>query len=61
MIEALARAKGYKTGLFTSPHLVEFAERIRVNGEMIPRDAPDGRNPLSEKPCGRMGTVPHLL
>ena len=39
MIEALARAKGYKTGLFTSPHLVEFAERIRVNGEMIPRDA----------------------
>ncbi len=33
MIEALARAKGYKTGLFTSPHLVEFAERIRVNGE----------------------------
>lgn len=38
MIEALARAKGYKTGLFTSPHLVEFAERIRVNGEMIPRD-----------------------
>lgn len=38
MIEALARAKGYKTGLFTSPHLVEFAERIRVNGEMISRD-----------------------
>ncbi len=38
MIEALARAKGYKTGLFTSPHLVDFAERIRVNGEMIPND-----------------------
>ncbi len=35
MIETLARAKGYKTGLFTSPHLVDFAERIRVNGEMI--------------------------
>ena len=27
---------GYKTGLFTSPHLVDFRERIRVNGAMIP-------------------------
>ncbi|MCR4826069.1 MAG: bifunctional folylpolyglutamate synthase/dihydrofolate synthase [Bacteroidales bacterium] len=26
---------GYKTGLFTSPHLVDFRERIRINGEMI--------------------------
>lgn len=38
MVEALARAKGYQTGLFTSPHLVDFAERIRVNGEMIPQE-----------------------
>lgn len=36
MIEAIARESGLKTGLFTSPHLVDFAERIRVNGEMIP-------------------------
>ncbi len=35
-IESVARAAGYKTGLFTSPHLVEFNERIRVNGEHIP-------------------------
>ncbi len=34
--ESIARAAGYKTGLFTSPHLVSFNERIRVNGEMIP-------------------------
>ena len=27
---------GYKTGLFTSPHLVDFRERIRINGAMIP-------------------------
>ena len=27
---------GYKTGLFTSPHLVDFRERIRINGTMIP-------------------------
>lgn len=39
MIEALARAQGYVTGLFTSPHLVEFSERIRVNGRMIPPEA----------------------
>ena len=34
--ESVARAAGYKTGLFTSPHLVEFNERIRVNGQNIP-------------------------
>ena len=39
MIEALARAQGYVTGLFTSPHLVDFSERIRVNGNMITPDA----------------------
>ena len=33
--ESIARAAGYRTGLFTSPHLVSFNERIRVNGEMI--------------------------
>ncbi|MGZ5503994.1 MAG: bifunctional folylpolyglutamate synthase/dihydrofolate synthase, partial [Chthoniobacterales bacterium] len=32
------RAQGYRTGLFTSPHLVTFRERIRVNGEMISED-----------------------
>jgi dihydrofolate synthase/folylpolyglutamate synthase len=35
MIDAVCRAAGYRTGLFTSPHLVTFRERIRVNGEMI--------------------------
>ncbi|MGN0821770.1 MAG: bifunctional folylpolyglutamate synthase/dihydrofolate synthase [Akkermansia sp.] len=37
--ESVARTAGYRTGLFTSPHLVRFNERIRVNGEMIPDDA----------------------
>lgn len=36
--ESVARAAGYSTGLFTSPHLVEFNERIRVNGQMIPAE-----------------------
>jgi len=35
MIDAICRAQGYRTGLFISPHLVTYRERIRVNGEMI--------------------------
>ena len=35
MAESILRASGKRTGLFTSPHLVTFRERIRVNGEMI--------------------------
>jgi dihydrofolate synthase/folylpolyglutamate synthase len=35
MIDSISRAAGYRTGLFTSPHLVTYRERIRVNGEMI--------------------------
>ena len=36
MIASILQEAGYKTGLFTSPHLKDFRERIRVNGEMIP-------------------------
>lgn len=39
MIDSLARSCGVKSGLFTSPHLIEFRERIRVNGEMISEQA----------------------
>jgi len=39
MIDSICRAQGYHSGLFISPHLVTFRERIRVNGEMIPEDA----------------------
>ena len=34
-IAAILQAQGYKVGLFTSPHLVDFRERIRVNGECV--------------------------
>ena len=34
-IAAVLQTAGYKVGLFTSPHLVDFRERIRVNGEMM--------------------------
>jgi dihydrofolate synthase/folylpolyglutamate synthase len=42
MIDSICHAQGYRTGLFTSPHLVTFRERIRVNGEMISEDAVAG-------------------
>jgi dihydrofolate synthase/folylpolyglutamate synthase len=35
MIEAIARAAGLRTGLYTSPHLCRFAERIRVDGQPL--------------------------
>lgn len=36
MLAAILQSAGYKTGLYTSPHLKDFRERIRLNGEMIP-------------------------
>jgi dihydrofolate synthase/folylpolyglutamate synthase len=38
MIDSICRARGYRAGLFTSPHLVTFRERIRINGEMISQE-----------------------
>jgi len=37
-LAAIFQEHGYKTGLYTSPHLIDFRERIRINGEMIPKD-----------------------
>src|ERR1022692_4245608 len=36
MLAAILQRSGYKTGLYTSPHLYDFRERIRVNGQMVP-------------------------
>jgi dihydrofolate synthase/folylpolyglutamate synthase len=38
-LAAAFQRAGYKTGLYTSPHLVDFRERIRINGEMISKNA----------------------
>ncbi|TKB96780.1 bifunctional folylpolyglutamate synthase/dihydrofolate synthase [Pedobacter cryophilus] len=35
MLAAILQKAGYKTGLYTSPHLKDFRERIKINGEMI--------------------------
>jgi dihydrofolate synthase/folylpolyglutamate synthase len=39
MVESMARASGLRTGLYTSPHLSRFAERIRIDGDPIDDDA----------------------
>ncbi len=39
MLAAILQSQGYKTGLYTSPHLVDFRERIRIDGKMIDKDA----------------------
>jgi dihydrofolate synthase/folylpolyglutamate synthase len=36
MLESIYRHARYKTGLFTSPHLISFAERIQINRQLIP-------------------------
>lgn len=38
LIASVLQEAGYKTGLYTSPHLKDFRERIRINGAMIPED-----------------------
>ncbi len=37
MLESILRTSGYRTGLYTSPHLVDFRERIQVGGRKIPK------------------------
>ena len=38
MLAAIMQQCGYKTGLYTSPHLTDFRERIKINGKMIPKN-----------------------
>lgn len=38
MLASILQEAGYRVGLFTSPHLEDFRERIRINGEMITED-----------------------
>src|SRR5690349_4513911 len=36
-IASILQSRGFKTGLYTSPHLKDFRERIKINGKMIPK------------------------
>lgn len=37
MLSEILQKSGYTTGLFTSPFIIEFCDRISINGEMIPK------------------------
>ena len=39
MLSSVLQEAGYKVGLYTSPHLVDFRERVRINGEMISKES----------------------
>src|SRR3954447_3917590 len=39
MIEAILRSAGYRTGCYTSPHLLRYNERVRINGDEVSDDA----------------------
>ena len=39
MLASVLQHQGYKTGLFTSPHLISLRERMRVNGKLIPKSS----------------------
>lgn len=56
-LASVLQAAGFKVGLFTSPHLLDFRERIRIDGNMIPREEVTGfvercreRDALAAKP-----------
>ncbi|MEZ4804239.1 MAG: hypothetical protein R2852_01785 [Bacteroidia bacterium] len=38
MLASILQANGYKTGLYTSPHLKDFRERIKIDGNMVSED-----------------------
>jgi dihydrofolate synthase/folylpolyglutamate synthase len=53
MIDSCCRAAGLRSGLFTSPHLVTFRERIQLNGEMISEaDVAEGLMRIRELAAG---------
>ena len=39
LLSSFYQEMGMKVGLYTSPHLIDFRERIKINGEMIPKEA----------------------
>ena len=38
MLASIFQEAGYQTGIYTSPHLIDFRERIKINGELIPKE-----------------------
>ena len=58
MIDSIARACGRRTGLFTSPHLIDFRERVKVSGREIPEENCAAMLTALRGICGNMETHP---
>ncbi|BCX48973.1 bifunctional folylpolyglutamate synthase/dihydrofolate synthase [Haloferula helveola] len=58
MIDSVARAAGIRSGLFTSPHLIDFRERIRVSGVEIPEEECAELLTQLRELCGRLDPHP---
>ena len=58
MIDSIARSCGRRTGLFTSPHLIDYRERIKVSGREIPEDECAAMLTTLREICGRLETHP---
>ncbi|MGC9490337.1 MAG: bifunctional folylpolyglutamate synthase/dihydrofolate synthase [Thermovirgaceae bacterium] len=58
LIESVLRHAGYRTALYTSPHLTHFGERLRVNGEILGPDAWNHAIDLLEPVLRRTGEAP---
>ena len=58
LLDSVLRAAGYRVGLFTSPHLQDERERIKVNGKMISREAYDILSALLEPEAEKMTDKP---
>jgi dihydrofolate synthase/folylpolyglutamate synthase len=58
MIDSIARACGRRSGLFTSPHLIDFRERIKVSGREIPEEDCAAMLTALRAICERMETHP---
>jgi dihydrofolate synthase/folylpolyglutamate synthase len=58
MIDSIARACGRRSGLFTSPHLIDYRERIKVSGQEIPEENCAAMLTALRGICERMETHP---
>ncbi len=58
MVDSIARSCGRRTGLFTSPHLIDFRERIKVSGVEIPEENCADMLTTLREICERMDTHP---
>ncbi len=61
MLAAVLQSAGYRTGLYTSPHLVDFRERIRINGKMISRSEVIRQVKLFQKRNETAGIAPSFF